>query len=351
MELAQQHIDHIKHQVMQGETLEDLKSLINYIIDLQNDALGTTYKHISTKRLSYYFVHRDKKYLTFEIPKKTGGFRNITAPDKFLKKVQRRINFTLDILFKPKAAAHGFVPGRSIVSNAQMHVGKNYVYNVDLKDFFPTIHYGRIKAVLQLYPFRMKPDFAHIISHLCCYQGVLPQGAPTSPILTNIICQQLDKSLVYLAKFYQCYYTRYADDITFSSNQDAFNEDFYDNLEANIEFRGFKLNDKKTRKQKRTQRQEVTGIVVNEKLNLQRTYIKKIRAMLFNWEKDGLQVCQKEFKKYYPLEKGFMRNKTIPPFENVLMGKILFLGMVRGKEDKYFKIFSDTYKKLSNERI
>ncbi|GEO03351.1 hypothetical protein AAE02nite_10150 [Adhaeribacter aerolatus] len=348
MELSQYYIDEIKARVANGTTLEDVTSLINFIINIQNETLGTTYRFISTKRLAYYFVHRDERYLSFEIPKKSGGVRQITAPDPFLKKVQRRLNFILEVLFRPKAAAHGFVTGRSIVTNAKVHVGKNYVYNVDLKDFFPTIHYGRIKAVLQLNSFRMKPDFAHIIAHLCCYKGILPQGAPTSPIITNITCQQLDKNLVDYAKLNSCYYTRYADDITFSADKNVFKDKFHENLKLHLEAAGFKLNDKKTRKQKRTQRQEVTGIIVNEKLNLQRTYIKKIRAMLYNWERDGLPACQREFNKYYPLEKGFVKSRILPPFENVLMGKILFLGMVRGKEDKYFMEFTSKYQSLKS---
>ncbi|WP_205503387.1 reverse transcriptase domain-containing protein [Rufibacter psychrotolerans] len=347
MELSHKQTEYIKYFVSNGETLEDLKSLINYIIKLQNDTLGTTYKPVSIKQLTFYFANRDKQYFNFEIPKKTGGVRKITAPDLFLKKIQRRINFALDLLFKPKAAAHGFVTGRSIVSNAKVHVGKKYVYNVDLKDFFPTIHFGRIKAVLQLHPFKMKPKFAQLIAHICCFEGILPQGAPTSPIITNIICQQLDKNLVSFAKFYKCYYTRYADDLTFSSDKNSFKEKFYEDLVLHLTNAGFALNEKKTRKQTRTQRQEVTGIIVNEKLNLQRSYIKKIRAMLYNWEKDGLHACQKNFNQYYPLEKGFFKNKSVPPFENVVMGKILFLGMVRGKDDKYFLEFFSKYQNLS----
>ena len=104
--------------------------------------------------------------MKFEIPKKSGGVRNISAPDYFLKKVQHRLAFVLNIFFTPKPSANGFVPGRSIVSNAKSHIGRKYVYNLDLKDFFPTIHYGRIKSVLQITPFALSPEMAHLVAHL-----------------------------------------------------------------------------------------------------------------------------------------------------------------------------------------
>mgnify|MGYP001954098357 FL=1 len=108
-----------------------------------------------------------------------------------MKKVQRRIVFILEALYTAKPSANGFVTGRSIVSNAKSHIGRKYVYNIDLKDFFPTIHYGRVKAVLQIPPFNASPEIAHLIAHFSCYKGVLPQGSPLSPILTNIVCGEL----------------------------------------------------------------------------------------------------------------------------------------------------------------
>lgn len=159
----------------------------------------------------------------------------------------------------------------------------------------------------------------------------------------------MDYHLVKLAKHYRCFYSRYADDITFSSDKNIFLKDkFLNELNTVISKQGFKINEKKTRLQKHTQRQEVTGIIVNQKSNLKRDYVKKVRAMLHNWEKKGLDYCQAKLEQQYPNEKGFIRNKKTPPFENVLHGKILFLGMVRGKDDEYFKQFEAKFKELNN---
>ena len=333
MEFTKLEIEEIKQRLKQGQKIEDLAYLVNHIINLQNLKSGTKYKPITIKRLKFYYANINKKYLAFDLPKKTGGTRPIAAPDKFLKKIQRRINLILSLLFLPREAAHGFIEHRSIVTNAKVHVAKKYILNVDLKEFFPTIHFGRIKAVFQLKPFELKPEFAHILSNFCCLNGTLPQGAPTSPILTNLVCQKFDSKLVKLSKEYHCFYTRYADDITFSSVKNKFNEEFISKLEAVIKSEGFNLNEKKTRLQKKSARQEVTGIIVNQKLNLARDYIRTIRAILNNWERSGYEKAKVKFEQHYPQEKGFMRNKSIPEMENVLMGKILFLGMVRGKED------------------
>lgn len=329
-----------------GNSFEGLANLVNLIIKIQNEKLGTNYKLVSGKRIAYYVFHRDDMYYSFEIPKKTGGVRKINAPDQFLKKVLRRVDLALEILYEPKVQTHGFVNNRSIVSNAKPHVGKKYVYNVDLKDFFPSISYHRIKAVLKIPPYELRPFFAHLISHLSCYGGVLPQGAPTSPLITNIISRRLDDKLMQLAEEYNCTHTRYADDITFSSDQNCFNQDFLFSLYEVVASEGFVLNDKKTRLQKYFQRQEVTGLVVNEKLNVNRKFIKEIRAMLYNWEKYGLEHCQELLiSKYLGIKNS--SSAKLATYEKVLLGKIHFLGMVRGKEDEYYQAFIAKYKNLN----
>lgn len=353
MEFTSNDIEVIKERLRQGSKVNDLAELINYIISLQNSKTNTSYKLISSKKLGYYYSGLSKKYIQFEIPKKTGGNRPIAAPDLFLKKVQRRINLILSLSFRPRKAAHGFVEQRNIVSNATIHVGKKFILNIDLKDFFPSIHYGRLKAVLQLKPFELKPEFAQIFANFCCLDSKLPQGAPTSPVLTNIVCQRLDSKLVSFAKEHHCYYTRYADDLTFSSDKIKFEQEFLKKLEEIIISEGFMINDKKTRIQKNTFRQEVTGVIVNKKLNLCREYVRNIRAILNNWEKLGYIKASEKFVTFYGKEKGSIKRKNIPSMENVLRGKILFLSMVRGKDDslvtKYQNQFNNLLKKRQNE--
>jgi RNA-directed DNA polymerase len=302
---------------------------------------------IELKTLSYYAYHKKNSYSSFEIPKKSGGTRTILAPEPYLKLIQTCINTILQIVFTPHHCANGFAPLKSIATNGIVHTNKNYVLNIDLKDFFPSVEFRRIKTVLELKPFNLKDNrepIGFLIANLCCLNGVLPQGAPTSPVLTNIVCQRLDRKLYQLAISNNSKYSRYADDITFSSNQ-KFNKTFKDNLKTLIEFERFKINEKKTRIYNSLMRQEVTGLVVNEKLNLPKPFIRSVRAMLNNWNKKGLDFAKTKFESDFVTQKASY--KKIPSFRKSLKGKIEFIGMIRGKEDSIYKNYLATYNKLN----
>ena len=188
---------------------------------------------------------------------------------------------------------------------------------MDLENFFPSVSFFRVRAVLQLEPFELKKEFAHIVANFCCLKGYLPQGAPTSPIITNIICQRLDRKLGSLSNAYDLAYTRYADDLTFSSNYMAFKEKIVVKIVQIINAEGFEINKTKTRLNGKNNCQDVTGIVTNEKINVNRKYIRSLRAMIHN----------------------FKTNKPMPGnIENVISGKLLFLKMVRGEDELYKKL-------------
>ena len=251
-----------------------------------------------------YLIHQlddDTKYTEFEIPKKSGGTRKISAPIARLKAVQVRL---ADLLYDcvdeinkendvKKHVSHGFRRGRSIFTNAAQHTGKRYVLNVDLKEFFPSINFGRIKGFFEKNNhFQLKPPVALVIAQLCCNKGVLPQGSPTSPVISNLIGHILDMRLVKLASKFGCTYTRYADDITFSTNKRKFpralarpalcaDDDWSvgKDLRGTIQRCGFSVNPQKTRMQYYYSRQVVTGLVVNKTANVSSTYYKKTRAM------------------------------------------------------------------------
>ncbi|NHF58124.1 RNA-directed DNA polymerase [Flavobacteriaceae bacterium TP-CH-4] len=293
--------------------------------------------------INYYAFHAQKRYYTFDIPKKNGSTRRINAPVYQLKLLQQCINQLLHLIFKPHHTAHGFLLGRNVVTNAGIHAGKQEVLNVDLQDFFSSIKFRRVKAVLELPPFNLtgkKEKVAFLISNLCCNNGVLPQGAPTSPLLTNIVCQRLDRKLFQLAKTSKARYSRYADDITFSSNNAIFNDEFIKELNYQIENEGFLLNEAKTRIQDRRQRQEVTGLVVNKKVNINRDFIRKIRAIFHNYQKGGQKFAQKQFAKHWS------KPITPPDFRSSLKGQIEYLGMVRGKSDSIYLKYKQTYLRL-----
>lgn len=261
---------------------------------------------IELKDLTYLlYVKKDAaKYSTFSIPKKNGGVREISAPIKQIKSLQRKVADKLEqclldievITGKTNPASHGFRAGKSILTNASVHRNKRYVLNLDLKDFFPTISGKRIRGFLisdKNYNFHQ--NVATVMAHIACLDGKLPQGSPCSPIISNLIGGILDFHLSRLAKVHGCLYTRYADDITFSTNKRDFPKaiavreeigehkwEIGKQLRGLITKTGFVVNDEKTRMQYKTSRQQVTGLVVNKKVNVTSEYRHLVRAYVFS---------------------------------------------------------------------
>ncbi len=352
---------------MDQKQLEDIRYLFNRMqttdqfLDLLN-ALKSMYLKTSEYpfkmcQLNYYSnpTARRSCYHEFTIPKKNGTNRTITAPTNQLKMLQTILNVLLNVVVIPHEKAYGFVSGKSIVENARIHVKKNFVYNIDLKDFFHSVDQARVWTCLRLKPVNLTGDennerdrLANMIAAICCkkilverfdqktgeivriYKNVLPQGAPTSPILTNLVCQKLDFLLNRLAKKYNVKYSRYADDITFSSNKDLFQADgdFVKRVKKIIVDQGFRINESKVRLQSAGYRQEVTGLTVNEGVNVSKQYVKEIRKWLYMWERYGYV---RAFE-YYSMAMQ-KKEKDAKILEQVLRGKLNFLSMVKGKDN------------------
>lgn len=283
------------------------------------------------------------RYKSFTITKKNGQPRLIEAPIKPIRSMQRRLADVLLEIYRPRKAVFGFVGGRSIVGNAEAHTNRRWILNIDIKDFFHSIHFGRVAAIFQGWRFKFNKELATVLAHLCCYEGRLPQGAPTSPVLSNIACDHLDAELTSFARQHGCRYTRYCDDITISTTRREFPATVAtiipkqqpvasEALAALIEKRRFALNPEKTRIHHRRKRQEVTGLTVNVKPNVTRKLIRQVRAMLYAWSEHGLPAAQREFeKKWDKKERG--PRKHPPKFQKVVRGKIDFIGAVRGARD------------------
>lgn len=273
----------IAQQASQMQTKEDLLALLNRIKQAELVEMGILddFHPFTMKHLNYYCNpnHVFHRYSQFKIKKKSGGFRQITAPrNKSFMMMLSAVNELLKAFYTPSDYVMGFTEGRSVVTNANIHKGQNYVFNIDLKDFFPSIEQPRVWKRLQLKPFNFPAQVASLLAGLCSMREireeddgsqkayyVLPQGAPTSPIITNMICDNLDRRLAGLAKRFGLRYSRYADDITFSSMHYVYQETgiFRKELERIITDQGFKINTNKTRLQKRGSRQEVTGIIIS----------------------------------------------------------------------------------------
>lgn len=306
-------------------------------------------KLINFSNKQYYdivnFCKQNKGYNFFKIPKKSGEDRTIFAPVEELKKLQIKIKKFLEGIYNSPKACNGFVKGRSTKTNAMGHVGKKWVLNIDISDFFPSINFGRIWGLFKSSVFNFDDALATTLAIVCCHDGKLPQGAPTSPILANMICCRMDKKLIKFASFNKCKFSRYADDITLSTNLNVFpkniaitNEDglleLTDEFEKIIKDNGFILNSNKTRLAYRTKCQLVTGIVINKKLNLKRKYYRQLRAILHNCKKEGLQKTA--------LKNGFDNDVS---FKIHICGKMSYYKSIVGSEHTSYNNLCKMYNK------
>ena len=276
------------------------------------------------KLLSYVTVQaRHDAYRQFHIPKKSGGVRVITAPDGELKDILTTLAFIFSELYVPAYNAMAFIRGRSVADNARAHVGHHYVLNLDLKDFFTTITAMDVERGLNR--IGISPLVSRDLASICTYpvyenqriQNVLPQGSPASPVLSNICAITLDKRLDGLARRFHLTYTRYADDMTFSSDHNVYHDggDFMCELNRIIRESGFIVNPSKTRLQKRGSRQEVTGLNIGESVNVSRHYVKTLRVMIHHIA---------------------INDQPTKHDVNVAKGKLNYLRMVKGKHDSTY---------------
>lgn len=315
-------------------------------------ALGYT-----PRGLSYvlYKIPDEVKYLEFQIPKRSGGMRTISAPHQELRRLQKNLasllescNDDLDALAGVvNTLSHGFRKKHSILTNAARHRRSRYVFNIDLKDFFGTINFGRVSGFFQKNRgFALDPTAARIIAQIACQRQklpdgttrtVLPQGSPCSPIISNLIAHILDVRMVKLAARFGCHYSRYADDLTFSSNHKIFPSEIAQRIGETTQWVaskalikeirrcGFELNEQKTRMQYREFRQDVTGIIVNSKLNVRTEYAKEARAMVHSLVTKGMFHVTKKTRD----DKGQWVARVEPGNVSKLRGMLSFIDTVR----------------------
>lgn len=495
MRIEPSKIEEIRIKFGKLNTRRDLLNLLNEVKDIAFD--GKTYP-FKLNQLTWYAAPRPqvRRYNEFSIKKKSGSERTIHAPVDGLKAIQKCISIILQSVCEPHPDAMGFVMGRSIVDNASVHKGSRFVYNLDLKDFFPSVDQARVWRCLQLKPFeltkreedtdfvnvRLNPivlmklaehvtessmegkarmtfrgvngrlgtgrfsfrlvtgervaysvsksikedsltitlsvekglieaaknitsgvikgkmprmrriiiatlfrhalehqkrkfgkdnrgSLANLIASLCCTdievqrmdrdgvwvksrKNVLPQGAPTSPVLTNIVCRKLDHKLNGVAKRFGLRYSRYADDITFSSMHNVYNDDgdFAKEVRRVISEQGFHVNENKTRLQRDGQRKEVTGLTVNEEVNVTKRYVKQIRMWLYYWDIYGYDKASRLFTMDY-IRKKVHVNKNIPQMIDVIKGKLKYMQMVKGMHDNTYANLYEKFTFLSENNI
>ncbi len=262
-----------------------------------------------------YIRNTDNLYSQFTIKKKNGSDRHISAPDPELKEIQSRLSDLLQDCLnnirenskEDNNFSHGFERNRSIITNAEKHKSKKWVLNIDLSNFFDEFNFGRVRGYfLKNKNFSLNTELSTLIAKIACHQDKLPQGSPCSPVITNLILVSLDRRLSNLCNRVGCTYTRYADDITISTNKKEFPRNIIkshneNSIDLNKKFlkeiisSGFQINLNKLRLFDRKCRQEVTGLTVNRFVNVDNKYAKKIRAMAHSlFTKGGYTLTDKK---------------------------------------------------------
>lgn len=307
------------------------------------------YLGIGKGERKFLFDKVSSRYTSVKIPKRRGGTRTLKVPNDRLKTQQKKILQLLYKIFVRRRPVHGFVKGYSALTNAKEHTRRKNLLTLDLLNFFPSITTKRVFGVLV--SVGLPDDTASAICMLCTLDGALPQGAPTSPILSNMVCFAMDVKLMNFANQNELKYTRFADDISFSSfvKPTSFfegktpsagrvkTEEISGKLKGIVASSGFTINDEKTWFASEKTRHEVTGLVVNEFVNVPRKYIRNIRASLHKVETMGLIDAQADFDRKY---------NTTKKLKNVIRGRIEYLAQVRGKNFNPYRKLGTKYNEL-----
>lgn len=277
---------------------------------------------ISKKEQDKFFGHdRNSLYKTFYIPKKSGSYRKIEAPTEKLEFIQSWIKNEIVDKFIISDCAKGFKKGTSIVDNALPHCNKRVILNIDIKDFFPSIKYDRIFRMFNYIGYTN--EVCHLLTKLCTNNhNVLPQGSPASPSISNLVNLKLDKRLSKLSEHIGASYTRYADDITFSGDKSLLH--YKDVIVKIINDEHYEINPKKFRVSYNNQRQEVTGLIVNNGVTPNKRIISELNNAIYYISKFGLQ-------NHLDHEKIFQS-----AYKEHLYGLAYFVNMVDEVKGKYY---------------
>jgi len=290
-----------------------LENEVPVIYNLEHFSLLTG---IDEKALvSIIFSNKDYLYKNIKIPKKTRGYRELSVPIAKLKYLQKWILKNILSEIPVSQYVTGFEKRKSIVENAKKHLNKTCVINLDLKDFFPSITESKVYSIF--YCLGYSRELSYIFTTLCTYKKGIPQGAPTSPKLSNLCCKYLDKRIGEVCKKYDAVYSRYADDITISGNK--YIKSIVEPVRKIIEDEKFKLNDNKTRILLKGQRQEVTGLNLNSGVvTVPKKYKKQLQKEIYYCKKYGVSnhlehiKCGKAFYKEHLYGKAYFINMVEP---------------------------------------
>ena len=330
------------------ETFSDNDNITNSFLEIQTPEDLADYIEENVNVLKKYaFPGKRIFYSILIIPKKDYSPRLIEAPCDDLKRILRKITDQLTYIYQPPACVHGFVCSKSVATNARPHVNKYFVSSFDIKNFFPSISAKRVRGLFKSIFFYANDNLIDLLTNLVTLHKHLPQGYPTSPIISNMICLKMDKQITKYCKEKHLFYSRYADDITISGNSKRLISNIFISSKAEdltlcpdfsniIEDNGFSLNPQKTHISFKSDRQTVTQIIVNKKCNIPREVYRSLRVLFYNWKKNGWQYAANEYAK-------FIINHHYISFKNdindsMLANERLFKKHIRGRLAYYTMI-------------
>lgn len=269
--------------------------------------------------------HTERHYHALHIGGKNGKVRRLLVPDKMLMKIQRNILHHILDGYPVSGCATAYRKGTGVADNARAHKGKYVVVKLDIKDFFGSISFPMVYK--NAFPgLHFPPAVRTMLTSLCCYKEFLPQGAPTSPAISNLVMKSFDEYMEKWCKDKEISYTRYCDDMTFSGD---FNPgQVIRKVSSLLDAMGFELNEAKTRILYRNTRQAVTGIVVNEKVQVSKDYRRKLRQEVF--------YCLKYGVKSHMEKSGIGEGTTESQYLLSILGKIQYILLVN-PEDQWFR--------------
>jgi RNA-directed DNA polymerase len=303
----------------------------------------------SLLRLPRFTLTKDiflPQYYSFRLRKSNGGYREIEAPAPDLKKTQRKLNEYLQCVYYSvlTPAAYGFIINprkqepKNIVTNAAKHLGCNFLLNIDFDDFFHQLSQDRVFKIFQNAPFQFHKNTANLLAKLCTYKGRLPMGAPTSPVLSNFACISMDKELQQWADNHNITYTRFVDDLSFSSKQLITQQDFLEIIRI-TEKHQLKVDPDKTKWYDKSQIKTVTGLVLGDKVEILKEYYEELDRDLDRLQK-AIEV--------HIITGLLYKAEAIKKFKQEVMGKINFIAVVMGYDNEIFQNYLDKYENVTN---
>ena len=290
-----------------------------------------------------YSLH--KSYREFKIPKANGTYRLIEAPVKKLMQLLHRFNYYLQSAYYmyQTAASYGFIVSaknekhpKNILENARKHLGHKYMMKVDFKDFFHQIGKQRLFKMLKTEPFHFNKKTAQILSNLFTYKERLPMGAPTSPVLSNFACIDFDNELQKWAEQHQVTYTRFADDLTFSTNLQKFSKEHFNQVLDICHKHRLKLNPHKTKFYDENDPKEVTGLLLHNTVDIPQKFYQELS--------DDLRRLKSLVEAGFIVKHNY-EDEVFIKYKQEVKGKINFIGMIEGYNSKIFYRYSQKLKK------